>query len=150
MIDFNAPQVQAALVALLGVAVSSAIALRIALRNLHKDARSRSRQEWIVELRGTVARLLARLDAYSEAKLRGTDVERRAIQAELALLKHQIALLLNVNKEPHAALLNLTSELCKRTNSTGVEYDHAEDRDRLVVVTRQVIDTEWNKAKNGK
>jgi hypothetical protein len=147
--DLSSPTVQAAILSVTGVLVSVASTLYVARRNVHKDARSRARVEWISALRISLSGLIASVDRTRRAKLsaNGQSIAERSTE----LVMRQSEMLLLLSDAPHHC--ELSSKISACVNSVMNEslgYDPSSDLQEIFRAARKVIDIEWKKASHGK
>jgi hypothetical protein len=148
-IDTTTPQVQAALISLVGVAISVASTLYLARRNIHKDARSRARVEWNTTFRSAISDLIASIDQLLRARIDGKEGSLPERATAVLRAKLQILLLLNESKK-HLELELLLNKVSDNTLKPGLYYDPEVDLVKVLEYGREIIAEQWRLASSGK
>lgn len=147
--DTTTPQVQAALISLIGVIISVISTMYLARRNIHKDARSRARVEWNATFRSMVSNLVASIDLLRRARINGDSKLLPEKATEVLRAKIQILLLLD-DSDAHNKLELALNKVTDEALKPGLYYDPEPDLRTTVKIAREIIATQWRLAANGK
>lgn len=137
--------------------IFSFYSLRVSSRNSNLDRMkvvlSGNRQEWINNLRNTVAELLSvhentglfqRID-FAEYK-----DEIKVNMQKIGLLQHKIQLLLNPNEKDSKLLIEKIWLLNSASKGTQEEMDdkyYVKIQDEIISITQRILKTEWERVK---
>ena len=146
--------VLSALVALVSATLGPWLSWKIAKRQAVSTLRSTSRQQWLDTLRNEVADYHGMLYESGMRRTSGelsvTDMHNLA--RELAQRLAKIELLLNPKEDLHNRLCWLLKEAHSETWSPDVQPDLERVRvrtDEALDVCKQILKTEWDRAKDG-
>lgn len=144
------PEVIAAIIALGGVFVSTAVSLAIGLatnkynyRQLYAQTVSANRMEWINVWRENVSRFLACAEVLHKPCATKNCEERLKIEKEMYEARGMVVSRLNLSENDHRAMLLLMNSLsdscCKR--------DFVKRREAILALARKILKPEWERVK---
>ena len=143
-----------AITALIAVAVSPAVSIHIARRQIRASVISGNRQKWIDQLRDQVAELITSIKFLSlQTSLhRFSEAEWIERFQKTHLLESKISLLLNPKEPDHVAL----SKAIRQAVQAMLEKDDSQDARNILDYTDSVIQQaqvilkrEWERVKRG-
>ena len=146
--------VVSALVALVSATLGPWLSWKIAKGQAISTLRSTSRQQWLDALRNEVADYLGVLTEGGMKRISGelSVPDMHKLARELAQRLAKIELLLNPTEELHDRLCWLLKEAHSETWSPDVQPDLEQVRvrtDEALDVCKQILKTEWDRAKDG-
>lgn len=148
--DFNNPTIQAAIVAATGVIVSTASALYIARRNIHKDARSRARVEWMESLRLEISKLVDAIDKVRRMQIQGDEMKIASCSGDMLRAQIRIVLLLNEDDKEQKPLADEVQRCVQKVLDAGLTFDPELSLAEILKRAKKVLQLEWRKASHGK
>ena len=148
-LDFAHPTIQAAIVGALGVLISALTSMYVARRNIHKDARSRARIEWMTAVRTNVPEVVAAIDLVRRAIIQGDELQIISRNGDLLRAQLRLRLLLS-NDAEHRKLEALLQTCVTSVLKQGLVYDPEADLALILAQTKVVLQNEWSLASHGK
>ena len=150
-----------ALVALVAVIVGPIVTWQIAKRQIHASVISANRQNWINDLRDSVADFMTSakvamvegsLAAYRATEFAANEEAHNEAMRSMVTLHNKVTLLINPNESDHVKLINLMDEMiqhCARGGSDDIQR-HDELRDAITKASQQILKREWERVKSGR
>jgi hypothetical protein len=145
-----------AITALVAVIIGPFVSWKITKRQISASTVTISRQQWINNLRDTLADYLAKANmAWAIARKHPDDAQKISRIEQVAQLNYKIHLLINPNEEDHAKLARLvdciSSSLNKLAKTEGQDLIHefGDKQEELIKLSQQILKREWGRVKAG-
>jgi len=151
----------ALLVAIVAVLVGPAVSWRIAKRQILAQVVSANRQNWIIDVRDTLAEFLrdshSMVNAYKAKTYTVNEVFERFEKVTLAT--QRMELLLNPKEQDHSEIVDLMKSICENLRTAlsdihgGKEVTNDAERetaiDAITPIAQRILKSEWGRIKKG-
>jgi P pilus assembly chaperone PapD len=146
-------QIVTALTALVAVVVGPIVSIYVARRQIRASVVSNNRQQWIDNLRDTIADFLAKqLMVRSLSRQAHADESSIPRIEDVLRLVNKIELLVNPMEQDHAELVQLVCELGDAMNQEkekNKSFDVDPHVKRIVALSQAILKREWERVKRG-
>ncbi len=143
------------LTALGAIIIGSIVSLKIAKRQISASTVTTSRQQWINNLRDTIADFLAKTSmVYCLAKKHYANDQSIPRIEQVSQLNNRIHLLINPNEDDHAKLASLVDDISKslklaQTEGKDLIRDFGDKQDEVLILSQKILKREWERVKSG-
>jgi uncharacterized membrane protein len=146
-------QLITAATALVAVVVGPIVSVYVVRRQIRASVVSTNRQQWINNLRDTVADFVAKQTMVRtlNSKSHADDSSISRIE-ETVRLAHRIELLINPKEADHAALVELIFQMANtmnQQNEKNKSFNAGDCTERIVKLTQAILKREWDRVKRG-
>jgi hypothetical protein len=136
--------------ALIAVTVGPIVTICVSRRQIRASVVSSNRQQWINNLRDTIADFLAKIIMVRTLNARShPDISTLPRLEEAMRLGNKIELLLNPKDADHAELAGLIGQLADPSTETDRDLDINGLNRRVVQVSQAILKREWDRVKHG-
>ena len=146
-------QITTAFTALLAVVVGPIVTVYVARRQIRASVVSNNRQQWINQLRDTIADLLAKQQMARTLNSNFHSDERSLPRIEdVTRLGYKIQLLINPNESDHATLADSIAKIINSMNMQNEQhsaFDIAKHAEQVLTLSQGILKREWERVKRG-